>query len=167
LWWTDHADPPGDTGSGEPGGAWERGNGAAQKLLAAFPPLAIPSLERVLGGEVDFLPVHSLRHAKALLQANGAGISLVACGVHFDESRMFDLLRYVRESYPGIPFVCCRVLETRVSRRFIEAAALSATNLGAVTFFDLPGRAAAIGREAAEQELRGVLFRAGQGRPGQ
>ena len=166
LSWTDQTDPPGDSRSGESGGSWERGDGSAQKLLAAFPSLAIPRLERILGGNLDFLPVHSLRHAKALLQANAASISLIACGVHFDESRMFDLLRYARESFPQIPFVCCRVLETRVSRMFIEATALSATNLGAVTFFDLPARADAVGMVAAEQELRAVLLGAARRRPG-
>jgi hypothetical protein len=165
LWWIDHTEPPGDDRSGEPGGSWERGDGSAQKLLAAFPPLAIPRLERILGGGLDFLPVHSLRHATALLQSNAASFSLIASGLHFDESRMFDLLRYARESFPQIPFVCCRVLETRVSRMFIEATALSATNLGALTYFDLPARAEAIGIEAAEQELRAVLL--GAGRPGQ
>lgn len=165
LWWIHPADPPGDPHSGEPGGSWERGDGSAQKLLAAFPSLAIPRLERILGGDLDFLPVHSLRDAKALLQSSAASFSLIACGLHFDESRMFDLLRYARESFPRIPFVCCRVLDTRVSRVFIEATALSATNLGAVTFFDLPARAEAIGIEAAEQELRAVLL--GAGRPGQ
>lgn len=165
LWWTDQADPPGEPHSGEPGESWERGDGSAQKLLAAFPSLAIPRLERILGGDLDFLPVHSLRHAKALLQSNAAGFSLIACGLHFDESRMFDLLRYARASFPRIPFVCCRVLDTRVSRVFIQATALSATNLGAVTFFDLPTRADAIGIEAAEQELRAVLL--GARRPGQ
>ena len=166
LWWIDHAEPPGNARSGEPGGACEHGDGSPRKLLAAFPSLAIPRLERVLGGELDFLPVHSLLHAKAMLQSSAASFSLIASGVHFDESRMFDLLRYARESFPQIPFVCCRVLETRVSRMFIEATALSATNLGAVTFFDRPARADAVGMVAAEQELRAVLLGAARRRPG-
>jgi hypothetical protein len=110
-------------------------------------------------GYVGFLPVHSLSQAKALLQSNADGISLVACGVHFDDSRMFDLLRYVRESFPRIPFVCCRVLEMQYSQISIPAIALSAASLGAVTFFDLPGRAKEVGREAAEQEFRSALLK--------
>jgi hypothetical protein len=131
----------------------------SQKVLAAFPSLAIPSLERVLGGYVGFLPVHSLSQAKALLQSNADRISLVVCGVHFDESRMFDLLRYVRESFPRIPFVCCRVLEMQYSQISIPAIALSAASLGAATFFDLPGRAKEVGRDAAEQEFRSALLK--------
>jgi hypothetical protein len=132
----------------------------SQKVLAAFPSRAIPTLERVLGGHVGLVPVHSLPHAKALLQSNADSISLVACGVHFDESRMFDLLRYVRESFPRIPVVCCRVLEIGwLSRLSIEPIALSAASLGAVTFFDLPGRAKEVGREAAEQEFQSVLLK--------
>ena len=131
----------------------------SQKVLAAFPSMAIPSLERVLGGYVDFLPVHSLSQAKAALQSNADVISLVACGVHFDESRMFDLLRYVRESFPRIPFICCRVLEMHFPRISLEAITLGAASLGAVTFFDLPGRTEKVGRQAAEEEFRDVLFK--------
>jgi hypothetical protein len=127
--------------------------------LAAFPSLAISSLERVLDGHVGFLPVHSLFQAKAVLQSNAEGISLVACGVHFDESRMFDLLRYVRESFPRIPVVCSRVLEMQFPQISLESIALSAASLGAVTFFDLPGRAKEVGRDAAEQEFRSVLLK--------
>jgi hypothetical protein len=135
------------------------GGEGSQKVLAAFPSMAIPSFERVLGGHIALLPVHSLFHAKALLRSNADRISLVACGVHFDESRMFDLLRHVRESFPRIPVVCCRVLEMQLSRISIKPIALSAANLGAVTFFDLPGRAKDVGREAAEQEFRSVLLK--------
>jgi hypothetical protein len=129
------------------------------KVLAAFPSLAIPSLERIFDGHVGFLPVHSLSEAKSMLQSNADVISLVACGVHFDESRMFDLLRYVRESFPGIPFICCRVLEMQFARISIPAIALSAASLGAVTFFDLPGRTKEVGRQAAEEEFRNVLLK--------
>jgi hypothetical protein len=159
VWLAEHIDPPRDSPASDSGVGGQRAHGRAQKVLAAFPPLAIPHLERVLGGSVGFLPVHSLSQAKALLQSNADDISLVACGVHFDESRMFDLLRYVRESFPRIPVVCCRVLEMASARISIQPIALSAASLGAVTFFDLPGRAKEVGRETAEQEFRGVLLK--------
>jgi len=130
----------------------------ARKVLAAFSPQAIPMLERILGGSVAFLPVHSLPEAKAALQYD-AGISLVACGVHFDESRMFELLRYARGAFPRLPFVCCRMLSSELSRISLEAIAISAASLGAETFFDLPGRAKEVGEDAAERELRGILLR--------
>jgi hypothetical protein len=131
----------------------------SQKVLAAFPSKAIPTLERILGGHVGLLPVHSLPHTQALLQSNADNISLVVCGVHFDESRMFDLLRYVRESFPHMPVACCRVLEMKwLSRISIQPIALSAASLGAAMFFDLPGRAEEVGREAAEQEFRSALL---------
>jgi hypothetical protein len=41
----------------------------------------------------------------------------------------------------------------------IQAIALSAASLGAVTLFDLPGRAKEVGKEAAEQEFRSVFLK--------
>ncbi len=129
-----------------------------KRVLAALPPFAIPTFERVLAGSVDVLRVHSLYGAKALLQSD-PDISLVVCGMHFDESRMFDLLRYAREAYPDMPFVCCRILEMQLPRISIEAAAISAVSLGAAAFFDFPTRAREVGRDAADEEFRNVLVR--------
>ena len=128
-----------------------------KRVLAALPPFAYPTLERVLGGRADVLPVHSLYGAKALLQAE-PDISLIVCGVHFDESRMFDLLRHAHELYPHIPFVCCRILEMRLPRISIEAVAVSVLQLGAAAFFDFPARAREVGRDAADEEFRSLLL---------
>ena len=57
------------------------------------------------GYELRF--VRTLEEARCALQDDG--IDLVLIGVHFDDSRMFDLLRYVRAN-PGkvVPVHACR-----------------------------------------------------------
>jgi hypothetical protein len=41
----------------------------SRNVLAAFQLFAIPTVERVLGGYVDIVPVHSLDHTRAQLLA--------------------------------------------------------------------------------------------------
>lgn len=126
-------------------------------ILAALPPLAVPVLERILRAYAAFVPVHSLVGAKALLQSDPS-ISLIVCGMHFDESRMFDLLRYARDVFPHLPFVCCRVLALQLPRMSTQTIGTTAASLGAVTFFDLAGRENEVGNAAAEQEFRSVIL---------
>lgn len=103
------------------------------------------------------MPVHTLRDAISLLRSDER-IELVAGGLHFDESRMFDLLRYVR-AFSATPFVSCRVLETVLPQTAIDAVALSSVGLGAATFFDLPAEARRCGTEEAEDAFRSLLLR--------
>jgi hypothetical protein len=128
-----------------------------QMILAALPPLAIPVLERVVRAYAAFVPVHSLSGAKALLQSD-PDISLIVCGMHFDESRMFDLLRYARDVFPHLPFVCCRVLAMQLPQTSMQTIGTTAASLGAVTFFDLAGRENEVGKATAEQEFRNVIL---------
>ena len=41
---------------------------------------------------------------------------MVICGVYFDESRMYELLDYVRTRFPALPFLCARILNTETVR---------------------------------------------------
>jgi CheY-like chemotaxis protein len=53
----------------------------------------------------------SLREAKELLKHGGAhAFDLIICGMHFDDSRMFDLLQFVRryDTLEELPFVVIR-----------------------------------------------------------
>src|SRR6185503_14010181 len=68
-----------------------------------------PDIERRLGTILEpyrAMFVHTLAAAKRALASDG--YDLIIIGVHFDESRMFDLLRQVRadERYEETPVVC-------------------------------------------------------------
>jgi hypothetical protein len=78
--------------------------------------------------------------------------------MHFDESRMFDLLRYVRHALPLMPFVSCRVLRTMLAPASVDAVAMCTASLGAVAHFDLPMETGARGTAAAEEAFRSLLL---------
>jgi hypothetical protein len=126
-------------------------------VLAACPPFALPTLHKVLGAYVRFVPVASLEAAKTALASNPR-IALVLCGVHFDESRMYELLQHARRLFAHIPFVCVRVLDAEIPRVSREALRIAAESLGATAFIDLPTLVSQIGNEAAERELRNVVL---------
>ena len=107
------------------------------KILAACPPFALPTLERVLGGYVHLVPAATLGAAQSILSTDRR-ITLIVCGVHFDESRMYDLLRYARYEFPHKPFVCVRVLDSEIPRISREALSIAAETLGASAYVDVP-----------------------------
>src|SRR5262245_50719605 len=81
--------------------------------------------------------VRTLDEAKATL--TGRNFDLIVIGVHFDESRMFDLLRHVRwqERHRAVPVVC--VLTADFTRHAIatEGVEIAVKALGATAFLDL------------------------------
>jgi hypothetical protein len=127
------------------------------EVLAACPPFALPLLEKALGSYVNLVPVLSLDAAQKML-ASKSHIALILCGVHFDEWRMYDLLRYVRNGYPHVPFVCVRLLDTEIPRVSREALRIAAESLGAVGFVDMPELTRERGLEEAEKELMNTVL---------
>jgi CheY-like chemotaxis protein len=126
-------------------------------LLAAFPTVAFDTLEKILGEHVELVPVTSMQPALQALERDRQ-IALVLSGVHFDSSRMYDLLRYVRQRFSAVPFVCCRVFSSELPQISREAIALAAQTLGAAGFVDLPALAEEFGQQDAEQRLRAIVL---------
>jgi len=93
-------------------------------------------LSAILAGH-DLVFVRSLDEAKTVLA--GRLFDLVIISVHFDESRMFDLLRYVRwqERHRATPAVC--VLTADFTRHAIAAEGLeiAVKALGGTAYLDL------------------------------
>lgn len=125
-------------------------------VLAACPSFALPTLEKVLGSYVTLLHATSLAGATSALSTD-ARISMIVCGVHFDDSRMYELLRYARREFPHTPFVCVRVSRMEIPRITLDALRMAAESLGA-TFIDLPGLVDALGSAWAELEMRSRLL---------
>ena len=127
------------------------------QALTPCPPFAYPTLERALGADLELIPVTTLADAVGMLERN-RDLSVVICGVHFDESRMYDLLRWVRSRLPKLPFVCVRILDAELPRISLEAIELAAHTLGAAAFIDFPDLVAQRGEKEAEQELRRAVL---------
>jgi CheY-like chemotaxis protein len=79
----------------------------------------IERLSRILAGH-EFTVPKSVEQAKAELQSRE--FAMIILGVHFDESRMFELLRLVRtyEVNELTPVVCMLTSESRLSDVAIE-----------------------------------------------
>lgn len=88
-----------------------------------------------------------------------AGIDIVLCTLHFDESSLFELLRHARAICPQVPFICCRARVTAVRRAGIEAARLAALAHGAAGYVDLPVLQQRHGRAVGEQLFRDAVLR--------
>ena len=91
----------------------------------------------------DILSGHELEFVRTLAEAQRAverdGFALVLVGVHFDESRMFDLLRYVqgRGEPRGCAVICMRSHHFASSAISIEGLEIAAKALGCNLFLDL------------------------------
>jgi hypothetical protein len=124
--------------------------------LVACPPLAFAIIERVLGPYAELTFVNRLPTARTQLAAH-ADIAMVVCGVHFDESRMFDLLRYAQQDRPDAPFICVRLLDQEATRLQAEGIARSCKVLGAVDYVDVVAMVREHGRDVAESRFAALL----------
>ena len=73
------------------------------KVLVAIRPEDADVMRRFFGDEFDVISCMTLAEAQAALTAD---LALIACGVHFDDGRMFDLLQLVKADpqLSAIPF---------------------------------------------------------------
>jgi DNA-binding NtrC family response regulator len=116
-------------------------------------------MERVLAG-------HELVHAKTVEQAlrslRKGGFDLVVCTVLFDDSRMFDLLRLVREEdkWADLLFVCARarhnVLDTPVA---LEAVGIACRALAADAFLNISDYGRQNPEDGMKKEIEKLLKR--------
>ena len=106
------------------------------RILTAVAPDTEARVRRILAGH-DLIFVRELEKAKVALATND--IKLVFVGARFDDSRMFDLLDYIRKDaeHKKIPIVAAIVARTLLSAE--TAAGLSHTTkiFGASVFVNL------------------------------
>jgi hypothetical protein len=108
-----------------------------RKVLAAMRQEGAVAVERALGRYVEVVPAYTFDDAVRRLQGRHE-ISLVLCGLYFDETRMFDLLRFVKGTHPGLRFVCCRIGQSEVPEVTLEAVGIAARSMGAEEFVNQP-----------------------------
>lgn len=125
------------------------------RLLVSIAAEALPELTKALAGHFYLVPALNIQDAVKTLETNR--IDLILCGVFFDESRMFDLLKHVREKHPQIPFVVCRLLNKPIPRITLEALRIAAAAMGAAGFVDMPDIDSPGADEARYQAFREVV----------
>lgn len=90
------------------------------RILVAVAPDTLPRIKRVLRGH-DLVVAKDTAAAEQALQQEKFG--LIVLGVNFDESRMFELLAYVRaqERHKVAPVMCVLGKGGRASEMAVEA----------------------------------------------
>jgi hypothetical protein len=99
-------------------------------------PEAFALLRESLQGAFSLQHAATLDDAKRLL---GADTPLLVCGCHFDEGRMYDLLRHLK-AQPGlaaVPFLALRALEGKLEDALYESVKIATHALGGNGFVDL------------------------------
>jgi hypothetical protein len=102
--------------------------------MAAVTPPGLKIVRPLIAGRCEVVPAFTMQVAMEVLRDR---IQLVVCSLHFDESRMFDLLSYMRLAAPKIPVVCCCLLPTQLSEAAMNDLMVAARELGASDFIDL------------------------------
>lgn len=123
------------------------------KLLIATRPRGVESMTRALSSEFDLVFCQSMAEAQDLLEHER--FDLIGSGTNFDDSRMFDLLRYVKaqSSTKSTPFVCIKVRHGILPPEAYETIAKAVILCGAAAFIDYGKWVNELGEEDATQEL--------------
>jgi len=114
----------------------------------------------VLGTEFDIVGVcTTLSEAISSLHRD---VESIVCEIHFDDSRMFDLLRLAKAdpATREIPFVCFRDMDSHLAPPFLESLQIACKALGAVAFIDLFDLKARYGTKQADARFREILTNA-------
>ena len=103
--------------------------------------------------DYDLAFVHTIDEAKAVLAVRT--FDLITISVHFDESRMFDLLRYVRwqERHRATPVVCVQTADFTRHAIAAEGVEIAVKALGGTAYLDLKS----IGNDEARRAIDDLL----------
>ena len=113
--------------------------------------------KRALQVEFDLVPADTLEQAVASLRRGG--IEAILCSIHFDDSRMFELLGAARVIAPGTPFVCCVMLASRLRQSSLDALVGTAKSAGACGCIDYNSLQRGLGFAEADRRFRDELRR--------
>jgi DNA-binding NarL/FixJ family response regulator len=133
-------------------------SGKQQKplVLLAARPVAREPFRTALGDYAEVVEAETLEEAVALVERQVPG--LVCCTVYFDDSRMFDLIRWIRSRNARVPIVCARAVAKDMTKLSMEAVKIAAVAVGATSFIDLVAMMEERGGEAALEALRTLLM---------
>jgi len=91
----------------------------------------------------DCLPGHDLTFVRTMYEAirklRHDGFQLIAIGLNFDESRMLELLQYVRSLpiYKDVPVVCVHADHLNLSEAVMRNIDVAVKALGGIGFLNL------------------------------
>lgn len=109
----------------------------SRRILVADLPDAFAAFRSALAGSYTLALATTLDEARDALQDEPA---LVVCGCHFDEGRMYDLLRYLKGTpdLARIPFLATRCVPGELLEDALyESVKIAVRALGGNAFVDL------------------------------
>lgn len=123
------------------------------KLLLAVRPEDVALSKGILGEEFNAVFCHSYEEACAELDDS---VRVVTCGVHFDNGKVFDLLRFVRENprSADLPFFILLGAGSRYSPAIVQGIRAAAKLLKVTAFTDLTRFSDKLGANASVDALR-------------
>ena len=106
------------------------------RILTAVAPDTEERVRRILSGH-DLIFVNDLAAAKAVLE--GHEVKLILVGARFDESRMFDLLDYIRKDveHKKIPIVAAVIAPSKMTAKIVQGLDYATKIFGASVFVNL------------------------------
>lgn len=123
------------------------------KVLVAIRPEDQDLMRRVFNEDFEVVHCVTLAEAQAALNAD---LGLIACGVHFDDGRMFDLLKLIKAdpALCSIPFWGILRDEGMLSSAITRGIRTAMKSMGANGLFNLSQLGPASSEAAALSELR-------------
>jgi hypothetical protein len=128
------------------------------RLLIAIRPSDTGLLLQSFGKDCDVVVCTTLERARlALVQS--ATFDAILAGVHFDEGRIFDLLRLTKSDprTRAIPFFCVAVSGHDLSAAMLRSIETAGVSMGAECLFDLNRWRSELGDEAACAKLHAAV----------
>jgi CheY-like chemotaxis protein len=106
------------------------------RVLIAAEAHSLKPIARPLERDFELVFASSLAEARSMAPQK---IDLIICGLHFDESRMFDFLRYVKADPDtrSIPFISVKATGADLSRTILQGIEIACKALGADQFIEL------------------------------
>lgn len=126
------------------------------KVLVAIRPEDIDVMRRVFGDEFEVINCVTLPEAQAALSAD---LAMIACGVHFDDGRMFELLKLVKADpkLSAIPFWGILRDEGLLSSAITRGIRTAIKSMGANGLFNLSQFNPGSDEDLAFRELRAAI----------
>lgn len=130
---------------------------AAPTILVADVNDGLVTFSNVLEQGVRLIQCQTIKEVMSIDPDN---LDMIVCGIHFDDSRMFDFLRLAKGN-PKLrskPFLCFRDLESELASTFLESLEISCRALGVVSFVDLFSLRKQFGLPRADDVFRGLVL---------
>jgi hypothetical protein len=128
----------------------------SKRILVAIHPRDLHTVNVALGAEFPVTVCHTLKDAEAEL---GPEIGLVACGVHFDEGTMFELLKAVKANaqMQDVPFYLLVGDQSNLTDSMLSGIRSAAKLLGSAGFIELSKLKQEVGEVDAYERLRSAV----------